>query len=214
MKLLLKLNRTAMKDGMKILIVFSWIILISPWSLSAQINAVTEDGKQVILEEDGTWAFQEETGLKKDTLNLECSYLVKTETDRVTGKTRTSSEALLISDNGETGLVFMGYKMTSVVTSVTILAIGASSCVDDTDKVYILFRDGTRLEIENDFKYNCDKTHILLFGGSWGKKKQFQMLLTKEIEIIRAETVNGFVERELTSDQSQIILSTLNCIYG
>ena len=51
------------------------VLVISTFSLFAQIEATTKDGKKVILNEDGTWKY-ENTVQSEKTLNLECSDLI------------------------------------------------------------------------------------------------------------------------------------------
>jgi hypothetical protein len=54
----------------------------------AQTEATTNDGKKVILNDDGTWKYTETTQAN-GTVSFECSDLISTETDKMTGKSLT-----------------------------------------------------------------------------------------------------------------------------
>ena len=55
-------------------------LTISAFSLFAQTEATTKDGKKVILNEDGTYKY-DKTIVVTETVNLECSKLIATEID-------------------------------------------------------------------------------------------------------------------------------------
>lgn len=193
--------------------IFSIIILtITSFSVFAQTEATTNDGKKVILNEDGTWKYAETT-TAETTISLECSDLISTKTDKMTGKSSTSStETLMISDDGGKngfGFYFMDLSGTIVFS---IQAVGAGSCIDDDNKMLVLFRDGTRLELVNNAKFNCDAKFTLYFGGSFGKKKQLEKFRTKEIETMRIWTSKSYVEEDFSSDQSKQFMKTVDCL--
>ncbi|PVW14228.1 hypothetical protein [Marixanthomonas spongiae] len=181
--------------------------------LSAQINATTKEGKEVLLNEDGTWKYIEKREVSSDELNLECSELISTETDKMTGRSTTAAkETLIISeDGGKTG--FGIYALNgSRYTILSIQAAGAGSCIDDDDTINILFRDGSRLELTNNGKFNCDAKMTLFFGGTFGNKKDLKELSTKEIETMRVWTSKSYVEKDFSSDQSNKLMQTLKCL--
>lgn len=78
----------------------------------------------------------------------------------------------------------------------------------------ILFRDGTRLELINDGKFNCEAKFTQYFGGSFGKKKQLDMLRAKEIETMRIWTSKSYVENDFSTDQSKQLIKTIECLYN
>jgi hypothetical protein len=138
------------------------------------------------------------------------------ETDKVTGKTHFSfTEPITTSeDGGKTGLLFYGLldqTRQSLVWIIQGLESGFS-CVDDDDDMYILFRDGTRLQLKNDGKFNCDGKFTEYFGGVLGKKKQLEEISTKEIETIRLTSSHGSVERTLDPEQSKLLLQSILCL--
>jgi len=133
----------------------------------------------------------------------------------MTGQTITSSkEYLVISDDGgKTGFRIDCLKGSDLnIIIMSIKAVGAGSCIDDNDKVNILFRDGSKLELSNDNKFNCDAEFTLYFGGVFGKKKQLNELITKEIETMRVWTSRGHVQGDFSSKKSKILMNTLRCL--
>ena len=182
-------------------------------SVTAQIKATTDDGKRVNLNEDGTWNYIEAESSSTSELSLECSDLITTEVDKMTGKSTTSAKEMLVisEDGGKTGFgiyVLQGSK--SVIYSMQ--AVGAGNCIDDEDKANILFRDGTRIELYNDADFNCDAKFTLYFGGVFGKKKELEYLSTKEIETMRIWTSDSYVEKDFTSEQSKKLMTITACL--
>jgi len=167
-------------------IAFLILVLIAQVSIG-QIKATTEDGKKVILSDDGTWKYEEtgtETKVENPIENGNCDEYTMTTVDKVTGKSSVSSKGTIIvsKDGGKKGFGIIVLKSGKSVI-LSIQAVGAGSCIDDDNKMNILFRDGTRLELRNDGKFNCKGNYTQYFGGSFGKKKQLEMLKTKEVEI-------------------------------
>lgn len=182
----------------------------------AQTEATTSKGKKVILNDDGTWKYKEmpaATNTETSNLSGDCNKYIETTEDKVTGKSTTASKNMLIvsKDGGKKGFgIFLMKGEKSVI--ISIQAVGAGGCIDDDAKMNILFRDGTRLELTNDGKFNCDAKYTLYFGGYFGKKKELELLKTKEIETMRIWTSKSYVEENFTDDQSNELLKSLNCI--
>jgi len=196
-------------------IAFLILVLITQFSIG-QIKATTEDGKKVVLSEDGTWKYEQtETETKVETAieNGNCDEYTMTTVDKVTGKSSVSSKGTIIvsKDGGKKGFGIIVLKSGKSVI-LSIQAVGAGSCIDDDNKMNILFRDGTRLELRNDGKFNCKGNYTQYFGGSFGKKKQLEMLKTKEVEIMRVWTSKSYVEETFTEEQSDELMNTIRCL--
>lgn len=188
------------------------LLLISTLSLTAQTEATTKDGKKVILNDNGTWEFVKNTTLESN-ISFECSDLISTETDKMTGKSFTGAKKTLIvsDDGGKNGFgIYLMNSSNSMIFSIK--AVGAGSCIDDDNKMNVLFRDGTRLELQNDGKFNCDAKFTLYFNGAFGKKKQLEMFKTKEIETMRIWTSKSYVEKDFTKEQSTLLMKTVECL--
>jgi hypothetical protein len=178
-----------------------------------QIKATTQDNREVLLNENGSWVYAEEPTEKSDPMDLQCEDLITKEMDKVTGElTISAKDPLIISNKDDDKLNIIFVKGDRDVIIVGIQAIGASRCIDDDDKINILFRDGTRLELRNNGKFNCDAMNTQYFGGLFGKKKELTMLREKEIETMRVWTSDGYVEEDFTLEQSTKFRLIMDCL--
>ena len=195
----------------KILVLFT-ILVLGTTILFGQIEATTKDGKKVLLYDDGTWKYND-TDDKKDLANLQCSDLVSDKTDKVTGKTsRSSTSAILITKDNKNGIALRLIQTEKKSLIFAVTAVGAGSCIDDKSKMNVLFKDGTRLELVNDGKFNCDGKFTLYFGDIFGKKKEMEMFRTKEVETMRVWTSKSYVEEDFTAENSKALMMTFDCL--
>jgi hypothetical protein len=191
------------------------VLILFNLSSFAQIEATTKDGKAIILNSDGSWKYVEKdtNSIKK---SLDCSDLIETKSDKMTGKTTVSSkETLSISDDGgNTGIGIHIYDSPELKGLILLFrAVGAGSCIDDSDNINVLFRDGTRLELQNDGSFNCDASFTLLLGG-YTRKKELELFRTKEVETMRIWTMKSYVEKDFDSEQSKQLMQTISCLVG
>lgn len=177
-----------------------------------QIKATTDDGKRVILNNDGSWKFDETSSITETKVSYECSDLIETKVDKVSGQSGTSAkESVLITKDGKNGIgCYLMVSKGTIIFSLTV--VGAGSCIDDTDKINILFRDGTRMELVNNGKYNCEKNFTLYFGTLGGKRKELEALKTKEIETMRVWTTDSYVQEDLTPENSKALMKIFECL--
>ncbi|MCB9227827.1 MAG: DUF3157 family protein [Chitinophagales bacterium] len=151
------------------------ILVFTVLSTFAQTEATTNDGKKVILNDDGTWKYVETSIEKQEPINSsDCSNYISTEVDKVTGKSTVAAKEMLIvsKDGGKNGFGFYILKSDRGSIIFSIQAVGAGNCIDDDDKMNVLFRDGTRIELVNDADFNCDAKYTQYFGGVFGRKKE------------------------------------------
>ena len=195
---------------MKQTFAFLTILLIFTSQVFGQVKTINKDGKAIILNDDGTWRYDDSNSVNIS--NKNCSDLITTIADKVTGlSSRHSIEAIILNDNGKSKIEIRVLEVNSII-GILFLVEGASRCIDDTNEIYILFRDGTRLVIENDAKYNCDGEFKLYFNNIHGKKKILETISTKEIETIRIWTRESYVEQDLTPENSKELIMSLNCL--
>lgn len=192
------------------------LLIISTLSLTAQTEATTKEGKKVILNEDGTWKYVEKeiTLNPNTTTDYDCSDYISTEVDKVTGKSVVAAKEMLIvsKDGGKKGFGFYILKSSKGSIIFSIQAVGAGNCIDDNDKMNVLFRDGTRIALTNDSDFNCDAEYTQYFGSVFGKKKELEMFKSKEVETIRIWTSNGYVEEDFSPEQSKQLMRTVSCL--
>lgn len=179
----------------------------------AQQTAKLEDGRVVLLNDDGTWEYKQDSP-STPTVKIassECEKLIQTSVDRMTGTETTKFKkpmTFLKSSNEwltvDVNKIKSDYGLVMMVTS-------KNNCVTAGDKIFILYRDGTRAEFENVNEFNCDGMVIVFFFGGEPSEKLAD-LGNKEIEAIRVITSNSFVEVKLKNKQSKKIMESINCI--
>jgi uncharacterized protein (TIGR02145 family) len=195
---------------MKQTLAFLSILLIFTSQVFGQVKTINKDGKAIILNDDGTWRYDDSNS---ETIpSLDCSDLITTYLDKVTGFTaRINKDAIIVSKDLKNGFSFYLIEKNSIFV-INLTVLGARTCIDETSKMNILFRDGTRLEFINNADYNCDGNFILYFGGRYGRIKLLEQLMTKEIEIMRIGTSQGNVDMDFTSENSLEFVKLLECL--
>jgi len=205
-----------MKMKKSILTILIGFLFISPASIFAQIEATTKDGKNVILNLDGTWKYIEtETNdtVAESESNDDCSNYIETWIDKVSGTSSISAKdkIFITEDGGKYGFgIYLIGARKSIIASIQ--AVGSGNCIDDDAKINILFRDGSRIKIINNGDFNCEAKATLYFGGVFGRKSELNDLSTKEIETMRVWTYDGYVQMDFTPKQSKELLNTLRCL--
>jgi hypothetical protein len=131
----------------------------------------------------------------------------------MTGKKSVSSIGTIIvsTDSGKTGFGIFAVQKDNY-TILVIQAIGAGNCIDEGAKINILFRDGSKLELQNDADFNCKAKATVYFGDVFGKKKELAQLMTKEIDTMRVWTNDSYVQEDFTSDNSVSLMMTIKCL--
>ncbi|WP_460545889.1 hypothetical protein [Echinicola sediminis] len=193
----------------------SFLLCFSLFEAKAQIEATTVNGEKVILNDDKTWAYaeKEENNQLSTEMDLSCSSLILIEEDKMTGdKTPMLKDAIVLSkDGGTNGIaIYLMKAKNSIIFSLT--AIGAGNCIDKGDKINFLFRDGTRMESGNMSNFNCDNKSTMYLGGIFGGKKNLIMLSEKEIATLRVWTSDGYVEEDLSNDDSMVLKAAFKCL--
>jgi hypothetical protein len=196
---------------MKSIITISVALFMSITFCNAQTQATTNDGKLVLLNEDGSWAYEEKIETKIEP--TACDAYISTDVDKVTGKKSTAiKKSIIVSKNGGKkgfGFFLMNSKKSLIMS---IKAVGAGGCIDDDAKMNVLFTDGSRLELINNGKFNCKSKFTLYFGGGFGQEKILENFKNKEVEIIRIWTTKSFVEETFTKQQREDLKNTINCL--
>ena len=195
---------------MKQTFAFLTIFLIFTSQVFGQVKTINKDGKAIILNDDGTWRYDDSNS---ETIpSSDCSDLITTYLDKVTGFTaRINKDAIIVSKDLKNGFSFYLIEKNSIFV-INLTVFGARTCIDETSKMNILFRDGTRLEFINNADYNCEGDFHVLFGGRYGRIKLLEQLKTKEIEIMRIGTSQGNVDMDFTSENSLEFLKLLECL--
>ena len=178
-------------------------------------NATTDDGKNIILNSDGTWEYVQKEEVTSTNLDPnDCSNWIKTEEDKVSGKSYTSMKDYLIisKDGGKKGFGISMFLIRKGSIIFSIKAVGAGNCIDKGDKINILFKDGTRLELASESDFNCKGNATVYFGGVFGKKSQLNELKAKMIDVMRVWTSDSYVEETFEPAQAEQLRNALNCL--
>lgn len=192
---------------MKILL----LILLFAFSVFGQnIEAVTKDGKKVILKPDKSWEYASEV---KTTSVSDCSAYTKTTTDRITGKSYFHSNSIIVSnDDGKTGFLLLAQKHNDIII-LTIKGVDKGlGCLDDNQEINILFTDGSRLTVASNSKFNCDNKLDFYFGGLYGKSSELNQLTTKKISALRMNSRKSSMERDFNDEQATAFMESLKCL--
>lgn len=198
---------------MKTKLIVLLLVLVPVFGWTQNQTAVAENGKKVILKSDGTWKYVEE---KSDSIVIEssdCNSLIKTTTDKMTGKSTTSANnSITLTEGGKTGLGIFLMKSSGGAIILTIQTVGAGSCIDEGSKINLLFDDGSRLELINDADFNCKGKATVYFGDVFGKTKQLAELQTKKISTMRVWTNDSYVEKDFPEDKKAQFFNVINCL--
>ncbi len=200
------------------------------------------DGRKVILNPDGTWRYETagDTALntttrvpvdsirtvvvdsvkmvppkpvvKKVPLNLDCSALVAVERSIQKDRFVAQSKTIKVATDSTTGFAISFYKTKNgpLIWTTSISARG--HCIKEEGKMLIVMKDGTRYQVENNGKPNCDGNFKLYFGGTYGKETQLESLQTLEVAAIKVWTSNSFVEETFSDDHSSLFKASINCM--
>jgi hypothetical protein len=198
---------------MKNLTVCVAALLLPLFAISqSDIEAVTKDGKSVILKSDGSWVFSQ---LSTDSaITFTCSDVVEKSIDDVTGKTLISTkETLIISkDGGKKGfgilLLLVGEDKGTIAWSIK--AVG-SGCIDENTKINILFKDGSRLEFGANNSFNC-KGDATVYLSNKSKATELEQLKSKQIDKLRVWAKSGYVEEQFSEAQAEKLRKSFSCI--
>lgn len=198
---------------MRILIIILFVF-VSRISLAQIIHATTENGKKVILNNNGSWKYDVENNLPENkSENINCSNWIIKQEDKVSGSSvLTMKNPIIVSqDGGENGLIIrLVFSSNTII--LNIIANGAGRCIDKNAKINILFKDGSRMELLNESDFNCKGSATIYFGGIFGKKNKLIDFKNKNIETIRVWTSDSYVQETLDEEQSMYFRSALNCL--
>lgn len=141
----------------------------------------------------------------------ECDDYIEVTKDKMTGNVAITApiDPIISSDDGKNGLSM--YWLAERRILILKLMVLEGGCIDQGGDINVLFRDGTRLTTKHNEKFNCKGDATVWFFMAY-KKKELEMMTTKEIEAIRVVTHDSYVQRELTEEQSSLLLNSAKCM--
>jgi hypothetical protein len=161
-------------------------------------------------------------GKAQEKMSTLCEGKLVEELDSITGAFTRSYKEKLIVQNSPEDLLDMDLKQFNEVLVFSVLVKGAGDCLDESSKMITTFTSGATVTLMMQGNFNCDREFVAFFGDSFGKKKEFRMFFTNEIEIVRVETRKSiadknrknFVEVRFTSEQAKEFIQRLECLLG
>lgn len=160
-------------------------------------------------------------GIMKDEIdynNTDCKYWVVSKKDDITGKTDTKIKSTIVI--GTKQLANNKIKIPKLNAEISVrkdnkeIVIrfdvnGLSPCVDEKDKINILFTDDSKMEIVNQAEYNCDGQIVVWLTA---KSKKLLDLKSKKIKKIRATISNQSLDLEFSDNNAVHLNKVLSCI--
>lgn len=177
--------------------------------LCAQVEAITTDGRNVLLHQDGTYSFYEKQAAQSD--SIDCTQYTKIERDRVKGIDRLNPIESIIIQDGAKYVVLNPYTDSDMIFFAYIVQ-GLSPCIDEGAEINFLLRDETRMTFKNQLKFSCEGTGAFYFDSSQRMTEALRQLSTKEVEIVRVHTFEKIADFELTSEQSKALMYAIRCM--
>ncbi|QYJ67773.1 hypothetical protein [Flavobacterium litorale] len=156
---------------------FTYVIvcLFATVIANAQIEAKTKNGREVILNNNGTWIYT-------DSL---CNFFTNTKTYTNGKEVIYANKAIKVTgEKGKTGLEIMLLKTSqSIVMNITILDDDIW-CVNKDTKANIVFTDGKTITLQNMGEENCEGNFSCFLSEVMDNKKELKKLTKKMIQSI------------------------------
>ena len=196
-------------------------ILFLSLSLGAQIQAKTEDGKTVLLSEDGTWTYQEATEIAPAEEG-DCEY-TKNEIDDFSG------DKTIITKRQKIGKTSIGSKVEGTLmfaggqAGARIIVNADLGCtVSGDSKVQIKLTNGEALTFYNVSDTECEDYAAILFIFQDGDLMQdsdperieevIAMLKEFPVDKLRVHGSDYYADVELSEEGKDFFRSHLSCI--
>ena len=151
----------------------------------------------------------------------DCSNFVKTVTDEFTDESTISINDYIISANKDSSELividcFISNRSNKPIVAFMPYEINRgrtiSHCIKENAVIYLIYRDGSKEQILQNGGFNCDSVLSVYFSGIFKKSKTLNNFLNKEIEKIRVETTEGFIESEITKEDGDRLRKAFNCM--
>lgn len=117
----------------------------------------------------------------------DCKLFTVMQVDEVTGDTIHAAKKRVFLKDMETlqAMSFDVYKAPKSSLIISIKTVGLKSCIDEGNKINILFIDGTRMELQNHQDFNCEGEFAVYISDSFDNEEAVHLLSSKEIKTIR-----------------------------
>lgn len=170
----------------RLLLFFSFFIYISGFSQSPSIMVPAFHSSEV----------KKELGFKS---------VVKKTIDKITGDTTYSGDPIVINPKSIVAYITTNFTKGDRDIVLSFYANKKIFCVDEGDKIYFLFTDGSRLSLLGHQLYNCKSRFSIRLGETFGSQvgELSLTLQAKKIKSVRLES-NETLDFDLTPQQSDL----------
>lgn len=184
------------------------VMMLFATTVFAQAEATTKDGRKVLLNSNGTWAY------------FDCAAFIKTET-YTGGKVMTSAkENIKITKDGKTGLeiiLLQGSESLIIRLSPIVRQV---KCVSKNNILKLDFTDGTSRSLTHMNDIDCGGNFNVYLGKSLGNTADLEALKTKKIKKIAIQytdtkddaIVKYFEDHVVSDSEATLIQRTINCL--
>jgi len=174
----------------------------------------------VILNLDGTWRYAPTStpaGISVDA-GFDCSALLTEDYDEVTGrKTTRVTDAIVLSDDNTNGVVLNVFRSDAsgyfIFFMFKVVDEGKTPCFDKSNRLYLLFTDGSRQEYYNGADFNCDGTFYFTVSINAAGRKLLKEFQEKQLKTIRLVGYKGeSFQRDFDQYQAAYLNQAVGCM--
>lgn len=203
------------------------LFLLLAVSVQAQIKATTEDGREVILNKDGTWSYVEETKKKEEKKSkrkevvtppkietIPCEQVVADQRNQLLGEFKGLQKRLVFSTSTAHKLS-ADLRLTSNGTMVwNIKLTGVKGCKEQTPTLFLHFDDDSVEELPVATDFICDDEISIYLVNKRNNKSLFKSLRTKQITRLEIESRRGRISQPVVEEESRVLYSAVGCLLG
>ncbi len=171
--------------------------------------ATADDGRRVLLNDDGTWEEAPAAALPAG----DCAALVSEETDPATNQRWVSSPTFKWSQDVTHSLTFRVLSPVSAPGTVNwnLTLSGVGAAVTGKSTMIARFTDGTEVTLQNGVSLNYDGLFALGFAKGSSSLEDFA---TRELASLRVWGRDGYVEVTPGAEQAATLRQTFACLRG
>lgn len=149
------------------------------------------------------------------TANAQCdTSIISLNIDEFTGKGNWSNtQNIIISPDGQNGMgMILLMSDDKHKTLIWVTTSTKAGCIDEGNKIELVFKDETRMTLYSESKFNCKGKATCYFGGVFGKKTEMQKLATVPISMIRVHGSSTLHSETLSEETSQYFTNAFSCL--
>lgn len=140
-----------------------------------------------------------------------CDSLIYEDVDKMNGRRSWKMYGFLELGTKEDGFMTT-FARGEKSTIIWLTFLHGVSCVNEGDKVEVLFTDGTRTTLAANSDFNCNGKSVVYLGKDWGTTTQLKMFCEKMVETIRFWGRGSYVQKDFSADDAAKFNGTVNCM--